>query len=137
MNALSPLRSLKIGGKKSISYFLSKCGHTCEDLRNSWTYPERRPCSLSSLLARSPGMLNPFNKKGLEIFSLMPIKLPRALVSLNEQNIEKLNNKVQVRLWLNLLLIHMGWMKTLLKIKLFLITCSILTALTTICPEFL
>ena len=47
----------------------------------------------------------------------MSIKLPRALVSLNEGNIEKLNYKVQVRLWLNLLLIHMGWMKTLLKVK--------------------
>ena len=48
----------------------------------------------------------------------MPIKLRRALVSLNEGNIEELNyNKVQVRLWLNLLLIHMGWMKTLLKVK--------------------
>ena len=47
----------------------------------------------------------------------MPTKLPRALVSLNEGNIEKLNYKVQIRLWLNLLLIHMGWMKTLLKDK--------------------
>ena len=47
----------------------------------------------------------------------MPIKLPRALVSLNEGNIEKLNYKVQVIFWLNLLLIHMGWMKTPLKVK--------------------
>ena len=47
----------------------------------------------------------------------MPTKLPRALVSLNEGNIEKLNYKVQVIFWLNLLLIHMGWMKTLLKVN--------------------